>query len=247
MKTILAIALCIVIGTGVALLVIPRVRMPDIAELPVEEVSFSQSQKLCFASYAPVVSTGMQDVYTLTMTLAGTEVSGELELFPAEKDSKVGAYTGTVTAVDRMSMSRTIHAWWDTHAEGMQTTEELNIIFGEGTASIGMGAMKDRGDGVYVYDDATQLSYDLSLTDIGCDELTERENVSQYLREHIATLATEQPVLGGTWYVTLYTIDALTNTGVVTYEDGHIQHTSNFSYTTDSAMGVADLVFHTTR
>lgn len=110
-----------------------------------------------------------------------------------------------------------------------------------------MGAMKDRGDGVYVYDTSTQPFYDRSLTDIGCDELTEREHVSLYLREHIGELSKEQPTLGGTWYVTTYSLDTSTNTGVVTYEDGHIQKTSNFSYTTDSDLDVMELVFHTTR
>lgn len=55
--------------------------------------------------------------------------------------------------------------------------------------------------------------------------------VEAYVRAHIKTLATEKPVLGGTWYVVSVTVDESKKTGSVVYEDGHIQAESTFVYT----------------
>ena len=74
-------------------------------------------------------------------------------------------------------MARRIDAWWDTMAEGMNTREELKIIFGEGVASILLGEMEDRGDGVYVYKDPKSAQYNLELKNVSCDEIDEREKV----------------------------------------------------------------------
>lgn len=63
--------------------------------------------------------------------------------------------------------------------------------------------------------------------------LTEKVSVENYLRENISALSPVPAVLGGTWYVTSSTIDVEKNSGTVEYEDGHIQETRNFSYTTN--------------
>jgi hypothetical protein len=130
----------------------------------------NQSRLLCFAFHQKG-SNGMEDKDLLRLDLNGSSVSGELKLLPAEKDTKVGTLIGTVSDVDKKSMSRTVDAWWDTHAEGMNTKEQLSIVFGEGTASIGFGEMKDRGDGVYVYAYPEKISYSLNLTDVACEDL----------------------------------------------------------------------------
>jgi hypothetical protein len=127
--------------------------------------------ELCFAKNGVPNERGYADKYTLSMSLDGGQVMGELKLLPAEKDSKVGKFSGTVSAVDRVMMARTVDAVWDTLAEGMNTQEQLRIIFGEGTASIGFGEMVDRGDGVYVYKDLKSISYNLDLTDVACDQV----------------------------------------------------------------------------
>jgi len=106
--------------------------------------------------------------YTLRLNLNGDKVDGELKFLPKEKDSKVGKFEGLVSPVDKTMMARAVSATWDTFAEGMNTKEELNIIFGEGNASIGMGEMKDRGDGVYVYANPEKILYNLDLTDVDC-------------------------------------------------------------------------------
>lgn len=55
--------------------------------------------------------------------------------------------------------------------------------------------------------------------------------VEAYLRTNIKTLAPEQPVLGGSWYVVSVTLNQEQKSGVVVYEDGHIQGKASFSYT----------------
>ena len=68
-----------------------------------------------------------------------------------------------------------------------------------------------------------------------------KQNVENYLRENISTLSPVQPVLDGTWYVTSVTTDVGKNSGVVEYEDGHIQEIKNFSYTTNEKGEIASL------
>lgn len=116
----------------------------------------------------------LKDEYTLRMSFAGAKgenVVGELRLFPAEKDSKQGVFDGTATPLDQATMSRTANVWWKTSGEGMNVTEELSIKFGDGSAAVGFGAMKDRGDGVYVYSEPNNINYSLQLSQIDCEKI----------------------------------------------------------------------------
>ncbi len=234
MKTLTSIIIVLIAGGGIFFLLKNKK-----IDVPVPQ---TESIALCFGKFGKANERGFADVYTLRMTLAGEKASGELKLLPAEKDSKVGTFEGTVSAVDKMMMARTMNLWWDTVAEGMHTKEELRIIFGEGTASIGFGEMTDRGDGVYVYKDPEKITYALDLTDISCTDLDERENVEKYLRANISTLSPVQAVLGGTWYIVSHTIDTANNGGTVVYEDGHIKGKRNFTYTADGTGTVTDLI-----
>ena len=69
-----------------------------------------------------------------------------------------------------------------------------------------------------------------------------KQNVENYLRENISKLSPIKAVLGGTWYVVSITTDLEKNSGTVTYEDGHIQETKTFSYTTNDKGEVVSLV-----
>jgi hypothetical protein len=139
-------------------------------------------------------------------------------------------------------MTRTADLWWYASAEGMNVKEQLKIIFGEGTAGVGMGEMVDRGDGVYVYKDLKNISYTLSLTDVACADLVERANVENYLVDSIADLSPVKPVLGGSWYVVSMTVNLEKNTGVVVYEDGHVQENRTFSYAVDEKENVISMI-----
>ncbi len=87
----------------------------------------------------------------------------------------------------------------------------------------------------------------LTKDDKGADEITlpivvdESALVEKYLRDNIKALAPEMPVLGGSWYVVSVTTDLTKNSGIVVYEDGHIEETKNFSYTTNENGEVASL------
>ncbi len=212
----------------------------------VVENNENQIVEMCFGSFGQPNEVGYYDRYTLRMSIDNENdtVTGELNFLPAEKDSKVGLFEGTVSEVDKTMMARTVSAWWGAMAEGTTNKEELSIIFGEGTASIGMGEMEDRGDGVYVYKNKESINFTgLTLSDISCIDLTERESVGDYLRANLSALSAVQPVLGGSWYMTSYSIDTSTNTGSVMYEDGHIQEDANFSYDADVFGNVINLRF----
>jgi hypothetical protein len=200
--------------------------------------------ELCFAKIGTPNERGFHDEFTLRMLLEGENVTGELKFLPGEKDKKVGKFEGTVGAVDKTAMTRTADVWWDTFGEGMNVMEEQRIIFGEGVANIGFGGTADRGDGVYAYTDSPQIYYTLSLNDVACPDLTERENVESYLKTNIAVLSPVKAVLGGTWYVVSMTLDFEKNSGTVTYEDGHIQEKKNFIYTTNEKREVMNMVIN---
>lgn len=187
---------------------------------------------LCFYAETPT-GRGLFDVALLKMNLVGDTVTGEFRNIPAEKDSKVGTFEGTVSAVDPIVMARTANVWWDSLAEGMHVTEELKIIFGEGNAQAGFGEMIDRGDGAYIYKDVSKIVYGKTMTDVACSDLDDRLLVEKYIRENIVTLAQTKPVLGGTWYITRVSLDPTPKTGMMFYEDGHIVGSATFSYTRD--------------
>lgn len=58
----------------------------------------------------------------------------------------------------------------------------------------------------------------------------ETEVVKKYITNNIKTIATDNPVLGGSWYVVDVTVDQNSDSGEVVYEDGHIQSKAKFTY-----------------
>ncbi len=188
------------------------------------------SISMCYRYFAQT-NRGSFDQALLRMEIMGDQVAGEYQNIPAEKDSKKGTFTGTVGAMDPMISARTADVWWDSFAEGMRVTEQLHILFGEGSASAMFGEMIDRGDGVYVYRDVSKLTPGFQMSQIDCESLDDIGLVEQYIRAHIAEIAPQQAVLGGTWYVTTIFVNPSTETGSVSYEDGHIMGSANFSYT----------------
>ncbi len=187
---------------------------------------------MCY-QYSKKQPSGFSDRAFLKMTLTGaggSQVTGEYKNLPAEKDSKSGTFTGTVGPMDPKISARTADVWWNSMAEGMMVTEQLKIVFGEGSAAAQFGEMVDRGDGTYVYKDATKLTNGFQMSQTDCELLDDQVIVENYLRKNIATIAPQKAVLGGTWYVTSVDINTTTKTGTVKYEDGHIQKASAFSY-----------------
>ncbi len=71
---------------------------------------------------------------------------------------------------------------------------------------------------------------------------TDQALVEQYIRANIKTLAPEEPILGGNWYVISVTTDMATKSGTMVYEDGHIQGKATFKYTVSGgAVTVSDI------
>lgn len=234
----------IVIITGVVLFFVQEFGNKEVAPSTITETPVVNIVDLCFANFGTPNEIGFYDKYTLRMSLNNTEktVSGELKFLPAEKDSKVGKFEGSVSDVDDILMARKINAIWDTMAEGMNTKEELKIVFGEGVASIGFGEMEDRGDGVYVYKDPESIQYNLDLSDVACEEIDEREEVEKYIRENISTLSPVKAVLGGNWYVLSVSVNTDEDSGVVVYEDGHIQEKRDFNYSLGNEGEMSSLI-----
>ncbi len=185
---------------------------------------------MCYR-YFDKTDRGLFDQEFLKMEITKDQVTGEYRYLPAEKDSKVGTFTGTVGVMDPAISARTAKVWWDSFAEGMKVTEELQIQFGEGSAVVFFGEMMDRGDGVYVYKNSAELTPAPQMSQIDCESLDDIIVVEKYIRANIVEIAPEEAVLGGKWYVTSVFVNPSLKTGSVSYEDGHIVGNADFSYT----------------
>ena len=229
-KIILSIAI-VIIAIGAITVVLMKGDKninQNIAVMPIYTTT-PKTIPLCFY-YEKSTSRGFYDRAWLKLNITGDNVSGEFKNLPAEKDSKVGTFTGTVGSVDKMAMARVADVWWDSMAEGMQVKEQLKITFGEGTAQAMFGEMVDRGDGVYVYKNPDKFTLGFPMTDVSCADLDDRIIVEKYIRDNIKDLAPEKPVLGGTWYAMNIHIDPRSKTGAMGYEDGHIAGIASFNY-----------------
>lgn len=58
--------------------------------------------------------------------------------------------------------------------------------------------------------------------------------VESHVRANISTLSPEPEVLGGTFYVTEITVNEQSQSGTVSYEDGHIALEATFAYRTNA-------------
>jgi hypothetical protein len=224
MKNKLSIVIIILILIA-AIFVYKKYPNQDTALMP----DFSTSEKLCFYDSSKN-SRGFYDRAILRLDINGENVSGEYQNLPAEKDSKVGTFTGKVGALNQNISGRGITAWWNSEAEGMKVTEELLIEYGEGTALTFFGEMVDRGDGVYVYKDKNKLTGGRTMNQIECEDLEEILAVETYVKENIKNITKDDTVLGGSWYVTNIVVNPGANTGSVDFEDGHIARSGSFQY-----------------
>lgn len=199
----------------------PVVVPPVVTDTKSTVVTDTKPAELCFAKFGTPDVNGSYDRDTLRLIVNGEKVTGELNLLPAESDSKTGEIKGTVGLVDTTTMMRTADLEWFT--TGGTNTEIVKIIFGNSTASI------------------VQKTNTLNLRELPCLDLVERTNVENYLSDNISELSPVKAVLGGTWYVVYATVDLDKNTGVVAYEDGHLSEKKNFSYTTNAKGEVVSL------
>jgi len=205
------------------------IKIENIDNENIEDTDTEKSIAMCFY-LSNKTKNGLYDKAWLKLSIINEKITGEFYNIPAEKDSKVGTFEGTVGPVDKMSMSRRANVWWDSFAEGMKIKEELVIDFGEGNSTVGFGEMVDRGDGVYVYKDKSKLTYIDSMGQIDCLYLDEKISVEKYIKDNIKTIATNKPVLGGSWYLVSIFVNPIGHNGEIVYEDGHIQSKANFSY-----------------
>lgn len=173
------------------------------------------------------------DNFWMKIYIRDNNITGEYQSRPAEKDSKIGEFSGIILDQQDNPNSKTANVWWDSFGEGMNVTEELLISFNEKQAKILMGDMVDRGDGVYVYADKNSINYELIMENVDCKWLNEKLDVEQYVYDNISTLAVNPTILGGTWYALSVNSDPINRTGEVIYEDGHIQSTAYFEYQYD--------------
>lgn len=121
------------------------------------------AEQLCY-----IWNTEAGDKAMLSIDIREDKAIGEFYWLPFEKDSKTGIFKGNLSQASETS--RIVSGFWETKAEGMTANEEIKIILEENIAKVGFGEMKDRGDGVYVYANPDDLSYEPNLQETDCGD-----------------------------------------------------------------------------
>ena len=232
-KQISVVALIIIIMIVVFMVIGPKKEQELITNNDNVVTDTGQQEPINICYYrATKTDRGFYDKAWLKLNLLNEKITGEFYNLPSESDSKVGTFEGIILTANSTVYEKKATVWWESRAEGMEVKEELAIKFGDESATVGFGEMVDSqlGDGVYLYKDKSNLYYIEPMNQIDCESLEEKLSVEKYLRDNIENIATNKPVLGGTWYVVSTTIIPATKTGEVTYEDGHIQSKATFNY-----------------
>ncbi len=163
--------IALAVGIVVMALLINRKAVAPVVQVPSTEVpEVTEPVVLCY-EYSKKMPSGYTDREVLKMTFSGQggeQVTGEYRYLPAEKDSKTGTLTGMAGPMDPKISARTADVWWDVMAEGMRATEQLRIVFGEGSAVALFGEMADGEDGNYVYKDVTTLTPGFQMSQVDC-------------------------------------------------------------------------------
>ncbi len=160
----------IVIAIIIAAVLLNNKKEP-IAVIP--ELKPENPVEMCY-QYAQKTDRGFTDRAILRMNITGaggTQVTGEYKNLPAEKDSKTGIFSGTIGPMDPEISARIADVWWESQAEGMRVTEQLRIVFGEGSAVAQFGEMVDDDSGNYVYKDITRLTNGFQMSQTDCNSL----------------------------------------------------------------------------
>ncbi len=149
MKKTLTYALILLIIIAVIFTVLSNSKKPATVQNNPYDTK-PESIDICY-QYSKNTTGGFADRAWLKIKISilDDKVTGEYQNLPAEKDSKVGKFSGTVGKMDPKISGRIADVWWDSLAEGMRVTEQLKIEFGEGSAVALFGEMTDRGDGIY--------------------------------------------------------------------------------------------------
>jgi len=219
----------IIIGSVISSINFKKKLIPTTEDKNIPIIETKEPIKICYFR-SEKTNSGFYDSAWLKLNLIGEKITGEFQNLPAESDSKVGTFEGIAEPLEQATMSRTANVIWQSRAEGMETPEELIIKWGDGSATVGFGEMIDKGDGTYIYKDKTNLYYIKGMSQIDCETLDEKLFAEKFTKDNIGIIATNKPVLGGTWYVTTVIATPILHTVEVEYEDGHIQSKASITY-----------------
>lgn len=207
----------------------PKVTIPTLPDTQTV-VPSDTSSKLCYYR-SDKTSSGFYDRAWIRLTVSGTTATGEFQNLPAEKDRKIGTFSGTVSAPDAQG-KQIATLIWDSQAEGMSNKEELLVKYGSGSAQAAFGEMVLGANGVYVYKDKTKAVYQTAIPQVDCAVLDEAVTVETYVRNtDLAKITKDQPVLGGKLFVSSIVVDPKTHTALISYEDGHVSGKGTLTYT----------------
>lgn len=176
-RPLIAFFIVIALGVFIAILAVKtskKVSTPT--QEPLETVSSTDTKNsaqpitTCY-SYSKKAPSGLVDREWVKLVTTGEQVTGEYQYLPAEKDSKKGTFNGGINLIDPASLMRLANVFWESQAEGVTVTEQLNIQFNDKIAVALFGEMVDRGDGTYIYKDRTKTTPGSVMLMIDCAKL----------------------------------------------------------------------------
>jgi hypothetical protein len=218
-KIILLSALILIIIIGI-FLDIKQKTNPKTAEILPENTE-NKIEKYCFYKHTQNQN-GFFDNALLLFEKNSNQINGEFRNLPGETDSMVGNFEGQTTQSfsDNETIVSTV---WNSYAEGMYDKRELNFSYTEENAFV-------------------DFAGNTILKKIDCNDLEEKLEIEEYIRKNIENIATNEEVLGGTWYVTTVSVNPKTKTGEVSYEDGHIASNANFMYEYNKENNIINII-----
>ena len=180
-----------------------------------------ETEKYCFYKNTQNQN-GFFDTAWISFEINENKINGEFRNLPGGTDGMIGDFEGYISPSlsDNKINANTI---WNSYAEGMYDKRELNFSYTK--------------ENVFV-----EFARGIVLNKIDCNNLEEKIEIEKYIRENIKEIATNEEVLGGSWYVTIVLINPDTKTGEISYEEGHIESDATFTYEYNKENKTIDII-----
>lgn len=132
-----------------------------------QNLESQEMRALCFSQ-----STETGEDIRLKMIFSGEKgesVEGFLNWKKNSQQESKGSFFGIAGTLNQQKMARTANLWWYIKNDKEMLIQELEIVFGDGSAQIATGPYYDRGDNVFLYKNRGSLLYEINLQQVNCD------------------------------------------------------------------------------
>ncbi len=167
-KTTGIIALIIIVIAGIYYFANKKEAIAPVVVAPIAE-----QKELCYFRET-VGAESTDDAFISINYGAGGKAYGIINTIPSEKDSLVGAYTGTVEKGEIPGYPTSLNIIYAANGEGIVSNEQEIILVGTSDIKVGTGEMEKGSDGIWKIKDMTKLTYDAPMPKVDCASVPDR-------------------------------------------------------------------------